>query len=118
MPMPRPTPFLKSQAWRTIRVLALKRDGYRCVKCGRDVSASGASRVDHIKPRKTHPHLALSLPNLRTLCTTCDNQSHREKGGTYSSRSGNTGERQERIVISGARVDGSPIDPNHHWNKR
>jgi 5-methylcytosine-specific restriction endonuclease McrA len=26
------------------------------------------SHVDHIKPRKTHPHLALDFDNLQILC--------------------------------------------------
>jgi 5-methylcytosine-specific restriction endonuclease McrA len=28
--------------------------------------------VDHIKPRKLFPHLALSLDNLQTLCSPCN----------------------------------------------
>jgi 5-methylcytosine-specific restriction protein A len=105
--------FLKSSAWRTVRVLALKRDHYRCVKCGEDVSHPGKSRVDHIKPRSTHPHLALALFNLRTLCGWCDNQAHREKRSNSK-----TGERQERFVIHGVSRDGTPLDPNHFWNRR
>ena len=108
----RSTPFVRSLAWRALRVIALKRDQYRCVKCNEDVSYPGKARVDHILPRSTHPHLALVLENLRTLCPICDNQSHREKKSKHR-----TGERQERFVIRGARLDGSPLDPNHHWNK-
>lgn len=67
--------------WKILRKAALRRDGYRCVRCQRDVSGWHQSRVDHIKPVKTHPALALVLGNLRTLCATCDNRRHREKGG-------------------------------------
>lgn len=28
--------------------------------------------VDHIKPRKTHPHLALDPSNLQVLCDVCN----------------------------------------------
>lgn len=104
-------PFLTSTAWRSLRSLALKRDHHRCVNCGEDVSYPGKARVDHIKPRSTHPHLALALFNLRTLCGSCDNQAHREKKSKHR-----TGERQERFVIRGAARDGTPLDPNHHWN--
>jgi 5-methylcytosine-specific restriction protein A len=88
----------------------LKRDGYRCVVCRIDVSSPGASRVDHVKPRKTHPHLALDLTNLRTLCPDHDNQSHREKGSGSPNR-------DERFVIRGCDETGWPIDPNHQWAK-
>jgi len=62
-------------------------------------------------PIKSDRLLARTLSNLRTLCTTCDNQSHREKGRTTR-----TGEREERIVIRGVNRYGEPLDPNHHWN--
>ena len=42
----------------------LIRDNYRCVVCNRDVSGKGEARVDHIKPLRAYPHLALSL-----ICT-------------------------------------------------
>lgn len=109
--------LLRSDAWRVLRRLVLERDGYRCVVCKRDVSGPGKARVDHIKPRRTHPHLAMAISNLRTLCTGCDNQSHREKGGSGDNRAVNTGARQERFVIRGVNASGVPLDPNHHWNR-
>jgi 5-methylcytosine-specific restriction endonuclease McrA len=59
---------------------ALRRDGYRCTICNVDISGCGKTRVDHIKPLKTHPDFALSHANLRSLCVTHDNQAYREKG--------------------------------------
>jgi len=53
---------------------ALRRDRYRCTICNVDISGRGKTRVDHIKPLKTHPDFALSLANLRSLCVTHDNQ--------------------------------------------
>ena len=79
--MSTPDPFYKSKEWLILRARCLKRDGYRCVFCGRDVRGKGLSRVDHIKPRKLRPDLALVLDNLRTLCGPCDNKRHVEKGG-------------------------------------
>lgn len=103
--------FYRSAAWRALRQRVLARDGRRCVICGSDVSAPGAATVDHVKPRSTHPHLALDPANLRTLCVSrakggngCDNQSHREKATGAMSR-------DERFVIRGADADGWPIDP-------
>ncbi len=77
--------------------------------CGADVSARGAARVDHIKPRSRYPELAWSLDNLRTLCSGCDNQSHREKA-----MPGYRGERIERVVIRGFDRHGVPLDPNYN----
>lgn len=100
-------PFYVSPPWRHIRRVALHRDGYRCTICGKDVSGPGEARVDHIQAIETHPHLALVLSNLRTLCTYHDSQAHRER------RHG--GPRQATFVIKGSNVDGMPIDPAHPW---
>jgi 5-methylcytosine-specific restriction endonuclease McrA len=66
-------------AWREARAEALRRDGWRCTVCGVDISGRGQACVDHIYPLRTHPELALTLANLRSLCVTHDNQGHREK---------------------------------------
>lgn len=103
-------PFYSSPAWRQLRRQALQRDGERCVVCGVDVSAPGAARVDHIKTRRERPDLELALSNVRTLCSTHDNQGHREKRTGASSR-------DERFVIAGCDQNGLPADPNHPWRK-
>lgn len=71
--------FYQSTEWRALRRQALKRDRYRCVLCGGDLRKLGSSRVDHIKPRRQWPELALVLANLRSLCAACDNRQSREK---------------------------------------
>lgn len=91
-----------TQRWRDVRLIALQRDGYKCRVCGADVRGKQKARVDHIHSVKTHPHLALELWNLRSLCTTCDNQAHREKGL-------GGGARIQRFVPIGVGVDGWPI---------
>lgn len=109
----RADPFYLTPAWRALRIVILKRDGFRCVICKADVSAKGAARVDHIKPRSTHPDLAMTHSNLRTLCSTCDSQAHRER------TRGPTLQRDERFVIGGIdAVTGLPRDPNHPWNRK
>jgi hypothetical protein len=97
--------FYDTPAWQEARREALIRDRYRCVVCGLDVSGPGAARVDHIKPVRTHPQLALSLANLRTLCPAHDNQGHREK------RLRSAAGREEKFVITGCDANGMPLDP-------
>ena len=96
-------------AWKAARRAALKRAGYRCSLCGVSVAHRGASRVDHIQPVRTHPHLALNPDNLRVLCVLHDNQSHREKWR------GKGAARAREQKFTGSDVRGFPIDPAHHW---
>lgn len=105
--------FYDTPAWKAARRAALERDGYRCVVCGADIRGRGQSRVDHIKPLRTYPHLGLTLSNLRSLCATHDNQGHREKG-----RQAPAAGREERFVIAGCDSNGQPLDPAHHWRRR
>jgi 5-methylcytosine-specific restriction endonuclease McrA len=106
------TDFYQTPAWKALRRAALRRDGYRCAICKRDVSGKGQSRVDHVRPVSTHPHLALSLANLRVLCANHDNQSHREKWR------GAGAAREEKFVITGCDANGVPLDPAHHWRQQ
>lgn len=65
--------FLQSFAWRKARMKALATHGARCQCCGASPAATGAvMNVDHIKPRKTHPELALDQSNLQILCHECN----------------------------------------------
>ena len=100
--------FYQSEKWRALRLVALRRDRYRCVICSNSVAGKGMARVDHILPVSTHPHLALHLANVRSLCPRCDNQGHREKGEGRSERNAR---------FSAFNSDGRPLDPNHHWNR-
>lgn len=64
--------FLQSYEWRKIRYDALKLNDGRCELCGRSKKDGIILNVDHIKPRKTHPQLALTLSNLQVLCGECN----------------------------------------------
>lgn len=60
--------FYRSREWRTLRYQVLVCHGGRCQCCG----SLGPLHVDHIKPRKTHPHLSLVFSNLQVLCKECN----------------------------------------------
>lgn len=64
--------FLESYEWRRVRMEALKRDGARCQCCGATPQDGLRMHVDHIKPRKMFPTLALDLDNLQVLCEICN----------------------------------------------
>lgn len=64
--------FLTSYPWVTLRMQALKLYGPICMCCG-DTPKNGAiMNVDHIKPRRKFPELALRLDNLQILCAMCN----------------------------------------------
>jgi 5-methylcytosine-specific restriction endonuclease McrA len=64
--------FLESFEWRSIRMMALKKHGATCQCCGASPATGAVMHVDHVKPRKFFPELALSLDNLQVLCAECN----------------------------------------------
>lgn len=64
--------FLSSFAWRQLRMKALMHYGAKCMCCGATPATGEVMNVDHIKPRKLWPSLALDLNNLQILCGTCN----------------------------------------------
>lgn len=64
--------FLSSYEWRRVRMFVLKRDGAKCACCGATPSDGVRMNVDHIKPRKLFPQLALEPTNLQVLCEVCN----------------------------------------------
>lgn len=65
-------PFLDSYEWRSLRMRVLIKFGRRCMCCGATPSDGVKMHVDHVKPRKTHPELALDESNLQVLCEVCN----------------------------------------------
>ncbi len=65
--------FLFAYEWRRLRMEVIKERGTRCECCGHSPS-DGVTvlNVDHIKPRKLHPELALDKANLQILCDACN----------------------------------------------
>jgi hypothetical protein len=64
--------FLLTYEWRKVRMVVLKKYGARCQCCGATPATGAVIHVDHIKPRKLFPHLALSINNLQVLCHECN----------------------------------------------
>jgi 5-methylcytosine-specific restriction endonuclease McrA len=64
--------FLSSKAWLRARLTALKQHGNRCQSCGRGPNDDARLNVDHIKPRRLFPELALDIANLQVLCSECN----------------------------------------------
>lgn len=55
---------------RAMRYDVLRRDGFRCVKCGRGREDGVKLHVDHIKPVSRGGKSVMS--NLQTLCEDCN----------------------------------------------
>lgn len=64
--------FLVSYEWRRVRMAVLKRDGATCRCCGATAKDGTQIQVDHIKPRRLYPELALDETNLQVLCAACN----------------------------------------------
>ena len=64
--------FLDSFEWRSLRMMALKKYSPKCMCCGATPATGAVMNVDHIKPRKLFPHLALDINNLQILCHPCN----------------------------------------------
>ncbi len=64
--------FLRSYEWRRVRMAAIKKYGAKCMCCGASPASGAVIQVDHIKPRRLYPQLALDLDNLQILCAECN----------------------------------------------
>ena len=64
--------FLVSYEWRKLRMEALIKYGRKCMCCGSTPETGAVMNVDHIKPRKRYPELALKINNLQILCHDCN----------------------------------------------
>jgi 5-methylcytosine-specific restriction endonuclease McrA len=64
--------FLMSYEWRKLRMVVLQKFGARCQCCGATPADGVKMHVDHIKPRRFFPELALEETNLQILCEVCN----------------------------------------------
>lgn len=69
---PREDAFLSTFAWRRLRMAAIHLHGARCMCCGASPADGVVIHVDHIKPRRDFPELALSMRNVQILCGACN----------------------------------------------
>ncbi|KAA0547685.1 HNH endonuclease [Bacillus sp. BGMRC 2118] len=76
--------FYKSKEWKILRIKAIERDNGECQHCRlkgkvttrhtiNDRCKPTKMDVNHIKPVREYPHLALTLENLEYLCIDCHN---------------------------------------------
>lgn len=63
--------FYMSWEWKKVRYNILLKYGRKCMCCGATPSDT-IIIVDHIKPRKKFPELALDENNLQVLCNDCN----------------------------------------------
>lgn len=70
--VPESREFLATYEWRKVRMQALTMYGARCMCCGASPRDGARMHVDHIKPRKLFPELALDVNNLQVLCEVCN----------------------------------------------
>ena len=64
--------FLQSKSWKRLRIQAFEKYGSFCSCCGAKPTDGVRLNVDHIKPRRLFPELALNLDNLQILCSDCN----------------------------------------------
>lgn len=95
--MKKVNPFYKSRAWRKLRLVILNRDHYLCQPCLRDEELTTANIVHHIKPLEDYPELALDADNLESICPSCHNKEHPEKGS--GKRSEPKKKRRANIIV-------------------
>ena len=64
--------FLRTYEWAKTRMKILSTQGNICKCCGASPKTGAIMCVDHIKPRKFFPSLALDPSNLQVLCDLCN----------------------------------------------
>jgi 5-methylcytosine-specific restriction enzyme A len=74
-------PFYTSKVWRRKRAYILHRDNYLCQECKKYGRNREAKIVHHIIEIDEQPELKLKNSNLVSVCASCHNKIHPEKGG-------------------------------------
>lgn len=64
--------FLSTFEWRRLRMKVIKHYGPVCMCCAATPATGAVINVDHIKPRRLFPELALDFDNLQVLCHDCN----------------------------------------------
>jgi 5-methylcytosine-specific restriction enzyme A len=93
--------FYGSAAWLKCRGIVLIRDHYLCQPCLKQGELKPANIVHHIEPIDERPDQALDPDNCETICPSCHNKEHPEKGG---------GKRKKRLKVQVYKAKG-----NQEW---
>lgn len=72
--------FYKTKDWKQKRKEVLDRDNNECQLCKKSGKVTKATTVHHIKHYENRPDLALTDDNLISVCESCHNKLHPEKG--------------------------------------
>lgn len=93
--------WYKTARWLRMRAAQLRREPLcrYCMERGRTTAATVA---DHRTPHRGDRALFFDADNLQSLCKPCHDGAKKSLEMTGSLR--------------GADADGTPLDPNHHWN--
>lgn len=92
--------FYQSGAWQKLRAAHIAAHP-RCVFCGKP-----GRKVDHVKPRRERPDLALDPRNLQTLCD-----------GDHESVKKHIEADDRHALGGGVDASGSPLAASHPWNR-
>lgn len=71
--------YIKSEEWKSLREVILKRDNYHCMCCGRTAEESGTSLSIHHNNYDNLFDEANHLDDLVTLCKVCHASVHRNR---------------------------------------
>lgn len=72
--------FYKSWAWKKCREIVLIRDNYLCQECIKLDRLTAANTVHHIIHLKDDPSKAMDIDNLTSVCPTCHERLHPNRG--------------------------------------
>ena len=95
-------PHLYGHRWRKLRKTFLAENPL-CVMCIDEDRVAPATELDHIKKHNGNPELFWDIKNLQGLCAF-----HHRSVKSQMERTGK---------IRGNKSDGTPLDPNHIWNR-
>lgn len=73
--------FYNTKQWKEKRKYIMHRDKYLCQECKKYGKNKEAYLVHHIKEVEEYPELKLKNDNLVSVCNSCHNKLHPEKGG-------------------------------------
>jgi HNH endonuclease len=73
------TEYMATSEYREWRKYCLRRDKYRCQKCGYKPLDKKGLHVHHVKPYALYPNLRVEKSNGITLCEDCHKEEHKKR---------------------------------------